>query len=374
MSAPTDRMHDPNSASFYAPTSPRTTRLGQVSEAAAALAATLDTEQAHDATAPTGGPFADPAIRRLRARHSLEPEPPSVPPVQLGRRTGLAIVGRLTLVVVAAATVALIAVGEFPFFDKWRQVWRQVAGDRAIELASSSRPAPAIATSPRPAATVATPRPEAVLPRLTVQDARANKGDPVPIGVTVQGPAEGAMIVVSGLVSGMTLSAGTAVAPNAWQVPASSLGDTWIQPPDDFVGSADLVAELRLADRTLTHRQPIHLEWLAPVAPAAAPAPAPVQHKLDREEIAVLLKRGQDLLARGDLAAARLVLLPAAEANDAEAALALAATYDPFVLQKLAVYGVSPNPALARAWYEKAREFGSAEAPRRLQVLANGVR
>jgi hypothetical protein len=103
-------------------------------------------------------------------------------------------------------------------------------------------------------------------------------------------------------------------------------------------------------------------------------APPPAQRKLDQDEIAVLLKRGKDLIANGDLAAARLVLQRAANANDAEAALALGATYDPYVLRALKVYGFKADPDMARVWYEKARELGSAAAPRRLEMLTSGMR
>ena len=103
-------------------------------------------------------------------------------------------------------------------------------------------------------------------------------------------------------------------------------------------------------------------------------APPPAQRKLDQEEIAVLLKRGKDLIANGDLAAARLVLQRAANANDAEAALALGATYDPYVLRALKVYGFKADPVMARVWYEKASELGSAAAPRRLEMLTSGMR
>jgi TPR repeat protein len=107
---------------------------------------------------------------------------------------------------------------------------------------------------------------------------------------------------------------------------------------------------------------------------AAPPiAPPPAQRKLDQEEIAVLFKRGKDLIANGDLAAARLVLQRAANAND-EAALALGATYDPYVLRALKVYGFKADPVMARVWYEKARELGSAAAPRRLEMLTSGMR
>jgi TPR repeat protein len=120
-----------------------------------------------------------------------------------------------------------------------------------------------------------------------------------------------------------------------------------------------------------------------PIAPPLQPqviaseppiAPPPAQRKLDQDEIAVLLKRGKDLIANGDLAAARLVLQRAANANDAEAALALGATYDPYVLRALKVYGFKADPDMARVWYEKARELGSAAAPRRLEMLASGMR
>ena len=123
---------------------------------------------------------------------------------------------------------------------------------------------------------------------------------------------------------------------------------------------------------------------LAAVPPAAAPVaalpPAPVPeplipgdaiHRLDPNEIASSLKRADDLIASGDLAAARLVLRRAANAGDARAAMTLAGTYDPVILEKLGVHGIVPDVAMARVWYEKAKKFGSAEAPRRLELLAS---
>jgi hypothetical protein len=118
------------------------------------------------------------------------------------------------------------------------------------------------------------------------------------------------------------------------------------------------------------------LNVVAPPAPDPAPAPAaasaPATPALDpnSEEVAALVKRGQELAAAGDMAAARLTLRRAAEAHNAQAALALGATYDPTVLERLGIFGVSPDIARARSWYQKAQEYGSAEAPRRLELLA----
>ena len=110
-----------------------------------------------------------------------------------------------------------------------------------------------------------------------------------------------------------------------------------------------------------------------PAANAVAePAtPADAIHHLDPEEIASLLRRADALIASGDVAAARLVLRRAADARDAGAAMALAGTYDPANLAKLGVHGIVPDLAMARSWYEKARTFGSAEAPQRLEMLAS---
>ena len=104
--------------------------------------------------------------------------------------------------------------------------------------------------------------------------------------------------------------------------------------------------------------------------PDAVPIAGATVRRLPADEVTALLKRGQDLVASGDLAAARLLLQRAAEAAAARAALALAATYDPVVLEQMRPQGIAADPSLARAWYERAKQFGSAEATRRLEVLA----
>lgn len=93
--------------------------------------------------------------------------------------------------------------------------------------------------------------------------------------------------------------------------------------------------------------------------------------KLDPAEIDVLIKQGQQFVAAGDFVTARLVFQRAAEAGNAVAALALGATYDPVVLSRLGVRGIDADVGKARAWYEKAKEFGAPDADRRLGALAN---
>jgi hypothetical protein len=111
---------------------------------------------------------------------------------------------------------------------------------------------------------------------------------------------------------------------------------------------------------------------LQPREPAPqAPPPVKAVRVLDPEDIKLLLKQGEQFIAAGDLVTARIVFQRAAEAGDAAAAMALAATYDPTVLARLGVVGMSADVVKARTWYQKAESLGAPEARRRLEVLAN---
>jgi hypothetical protein len=169
---------------------------------------------------------------------------------------------------------------------------------------------------------------------------------------------------------------------------STSFGSRFAEPaakPQDQPGVAERPVEPRqqLALAGAGPAMPVTASAPTPVLPVpaavvapAAPEPAPVATALDpdSEEMVALVKRGQELAAHGDVAAARLTLRRAAEAHNARAALALGATYDPIVLETLGIYGVAPDIAAARGWYEKARDYGSAEAPRRLEMLVSRVR
>jgi len=200
-----------------------------------------------------------------------------------------------------------------------------------------------------------------------------------PLGLRITPEATGGTLVVKGLVAGSKLSVGRPSDTNGWELKADELDGAVIIPPPGFAGSMELSVEMRLVEGRVAERRLVHLEWARP--PERKPAVAQTGgmdargfavRKLDPDEIASLRKVGDELFAHRDVASARLMLLRAAEAADARAALALAKTYDPIALGDLGLRGTFADPAMARTWYEKAREFGSTEAQHRLDMLASG--
>jgi hypothetical protein len=108
-----------------------------------------------------------------------------------------------------------------------------------------------------------------------------------------------------------------------------------------------------------------------PAEPGAqVPAASKATRVLDPEEIKLLVKQGEQFIAAGDVVTARIVFQRAAEAGHAGAAVALGGAYDPIALAKLGVVGLGGDVERARTWYQKAESLGSAEATRRLAILA----
>jgi hypothetical protein len=141
-------------------------------------------------------------------------------------------------------------------------------------------------------------------------------------------------------------------------------------------GDREILAETeKLSQPAVTPQatSPPQRETMAILQPAAAGAETPPASKavraLDPENISLLIKEGEKHSATGDVVTARMIFQRAAEAGDATAALALAATYDPVMLAKLGVMGMGSDVEKARTWYLMAESFGSAEAKQRLQLL-----
>ena len=83
----------------------------------------------------------------------------------------------------------------------------------------------------------------------------------------------------------------------------------------------------------------------------------------------VLLARGDEMLALGDIAAARLLYERAAMLGSARAATALGQTYDPAFLVSIHASGVTANRTAAAAWYRKGAALGDTDSATRLARL-----
>ena len=190
-----------------------------------------------------------------------------------------------------------------------------------------------------------------------------------PIGLTVEGAADAAQLLIDGFAPGSFFSVGEPIGQNTWRIPASQIEAATVMAPRGFVGSMELVVTLILTNGSLVDRRALHLQWRPPTSGSR---PSGIfSSRIDAGELDELLAHGKALEATGDIGGARLVFQRAAEAGNAQAAFLLAETYDPTVLEDLREVGLAPDVKAARIWYGKAKELGSEEAQNRLQRLAH---
>jgi hypothetical protein len=206
-------------------------------------------------------------------------------------------------------------------------------------------------------------------------------------------------IRVRGLPPMAALTEGYSIGPGSWAVPLQALADLKITLPLATAGSAAVTVSLVAIDgsvlaevrTTLVVNPPLRnnppppsgapasaFEPRAPQAPQAGrgerefPAPSPsmlTPATADRERALQLLKKGEEQLAQGLVAPARLLFERAADLGLAQAALALGATYDAAELDKPNLRGIGPDIKEAKRWYARALELGASEAEIRLRRL-----
>jgi hypothetical protein len=324
----------------------------------------------------------DVAIQALRRRLTLEPDVVPQPPIVVRREAPFPWIARLGFVCLAAGLGAF-CITALSVTDIYPPIANK--SDR-VEGAGGFTP-----TAQSSGNFEVTPA------RLVVEGGRASANDPLPLGVSLKDPSGGETVFLSGLENGTRLSAGTPFGSKGWRISARDLGSVMAYAPIDYIGAMHAAINLHAANNSVVDTRVVKLEWIPKVerqkaeqqqqrqqpqqqAPEQAATAqrsvvaAPPRPKLDEEEIGRLIKRGQQLLAAGDIAPARLLLQRAALGGSADAALILGGTYDPQVLREIGVLGFAPNPAMAREWYQKALELGASEASRRIDRLAQAQR
>jgi hypothetical protein len=316
----------------------------------------------------------DVAIAELRTKLALAPDRLPEPPPSGLRGSKVIWMGRIAgVVVVAAVGFAGYRWGASPSAARFQLLHpashSRLAPDRSAAANVSHGPttgataaAPTAAAYPPPAQPSPQPANGPPSRQLAVGTVGALQTDEVARLAISAADAGKATVVIGGLAPGSSLSAGKEVGPNRWQLSVDELPGVAITPPRSFAGVMDLTLELRLADNGVADRKALQVEWSRRSVPVWL---QPRQH--DAAEIAQMVKKGGELIANGDIAAARLMYQRAAEAGEAAAALSLAETYDPMAIAR---GGITPDVVLAHFWYEKAKDLGSTVAPERLQRLA----
>jgi hypothetical protein len=290
----------------------------------------------------------------------------------------------------------------------WSRIAIGLHGCAALFVTSAVLAGPlSSGASARPAAMFAAPiakpgpRLIEVADGFKVADASGPAGAPLPLRIELPGNSAEtySFLMFRKLPPNFELSSGFG-AKTYWAVSLHDAGNLRIVPPGDYAGSFELEVLLVKAIGADPERRVARVEFKP--SRTAAPADTPVSDNIltavapNRRSAALpptvvaradpgpdrpprakpmtpaqrtSMVRGDRYLNQGDIAAARLIYHSLARQNIAEAALAMARTYDPEILTALAVQGLRPDIGEAKVWYEKAKELGSEPAAQRLATL-----
>jgi len=207
-------------------------------------------------------------------------------------------------------------------------------------------------------------------PRLVVNFQKTFANEPLSLGISVDSATGGESLILAGLALNTRLSAGVPVNEASWQLAPRDLSGVYVYAPKNFVGIMNTAVNLLSANRRIIESRAARLEWIAksdstPPTKRVEPVDlkTPSGQLIDPEGVA-LMEKGWALVKSGDIASARLLFKRMANAGVADAALALAATYDPRHLAQHNLIGVVGDETKAHDWYQRANELGSIEAGR----------
>jgi hypothetical protein len=225
-----------------------------------------------------------------------------------------------------------------------------------------------------------------------------------PLGIRV-GPAgalpRSSFLRIRGLPPMASLSEGHAIAPGSWAIPITGVDNLSVVLAPDSPARSDIVVTLVSVEGAVLAEARSTLTVAATGSPVrGAPDPkAPTNASIlragteapneprgtisgpglrlgssitpeDRERAMRLMQKGEAHMAEGNVSAARLMFERAADVGLAQAAMALAGTFDADELARLSVRGgIQPDAKEARRWYERALQLGDADAEPRLRRL-----
>lgn len=98
-------------------------------------------------------------------------------------------------------------------------------------------------------------------PRLAFQNSRAAVNQPLALGIALINSSGGETLVLSGLVEGTTLSAGTALGTARWSVPGRDLDKAFVSAPENFDGIMQITATLYSSRQDILETKEVRFEW-----------------------------------------------------------------------------------------------------------------
>jgi hypothetical protein len=245
----------------------------------------------------------------------------------------------------------------------------------------------------------ASAQPVITVPTAISAEAASQAAFPIRVA-PVEAVPRNSFVRVRGLPPTAALTEGYSIAPGSWAVSLAALPELKIMLPAGTTGRSEILVTLVAIDGSVLAETKAMLA-ISPAAqksernlvardagpPAAAsilragvgegtersgqppqPAAEPMTSQ-DRERALRLVKKGDEQLAEGNVAAARLFYERAADAGLAQGAMALAGTFDPEELARLGVRGIPPDPKEARRWYERAQQLGASDAQEHLRRI-----
>jgi hypothetical protein len=211
----------------------------------------------------------------------------------------------------------------------------------------------------------APPRPVALLPvGSSAEPLRLEALKPARLPLQVrplEAVQESYILILSGLPANTALWGASRMGADSWLLSPGALQQIEIVVPEWSTSTIEVGAELRRTNGAVVAQSKL---WLA-----VPPPPTPQGTSLTETAIKDMVKNGDRLLSRGDVAAARALYEKAAAMGSPQAALALGSTYDPRRLWSLGVFGMVGNKERAQHWYRRAAELGHPDARDRLAAL-----
>jgi hypothetical protein len=98
-------------------------------------------------------------------------------------------------------------------------------------------------------------------PYLTIKNSKASINHPLPLGIVLNNSVSEETVVLSGLIEGTSLSAGTALTATRWSLPGRDLDKAFISAPENFEGVMEVIVTLYSSGQDVLQTKQARFEW-----------------------------------------------------------------------------------------------------------------